>query len=164
MKESGRSIVEVLGVIAIVGVITVLGIIGYSSVMEKKRRDAFEVQIHDISIRINEMYMGRRFAPSNSYIYFTDDLLELGFNMIDPWGNDIRARFPVFGADDSDQYALTFRLSRARCEYTVSRYDQKVHEGDVCATIWSQFTNNDICDNRGCVEEENLVVFRYRIM
>lgn len=47
-NQSGRSMVEILGVIAIIGVLSIGGIIGYSYGMDKYRANQ---TIHDITLR-----------------------------------------------------------------------------------------------------------------
>ena len=163
-NENGRSIVEVLGVLAIMGVITVLGISGYTAALEKNRKDKFEIQLHEISSKVAEIYAGKIFPPLTTYIYFTNELEKMGFELIDPWGNEIRVRYPVSGVDSADQFVIATRLEKSRCEWAIAKFEEKRNKGDVCATLWPALTSIDICDNRGCVEAENLVTFRYRIM
>jgi type II secretory pathway pseudopilin PulG len=161
--DSGRSIVEILGVLAIMGVITVIGLAGYSTAMEKSRRDAMDVQIFDIAGRISEMFSGKTFEPTDFHSYFQDELKNLGFNMTDPFGNEIKARYPVLGLDQSNQFTLLLKLDRPKCEYILSKYAGMVEKGDACATQYpvSQIL---ICDSLGCVAEDNLVTLRYRLM
>jgi Tfp pilus assembly protein PilE len=164
LDESGRSIVEILGVMAIMGVITVLGISGYQAAVEKNRRDSLDIKLYDLSNQISEAYSGRSFAQYNTYAYFTDELVGQGFDMKDPWGGEIRARYPLVGVDYSNQYVLTLKLNRTTCEYVLSRYKEMVEKGEICATLYPDLSHVEACDNRGCVGDENLVTFRYRLM
>ena len=44
--QSGRSMVELLGVLAIIGILTILGIIGYKYAMEKQRANWVIEEVH----------------------------------------------------------------------------------------------------------------------
>jgi type II secretory pathway pseudopilin PulG len=162
--DNGRSIVEVLGVMAIMGIITVLGIAGYQRAVEKERRERFETQLHNLSSTIAEVYAGRRFPQRNAYVYFTDEVEKLGLNMTDPWGNAIRVRYPVEGVDSSDQFVFAFKMGKQRCEWILSKFENMHKKGELCATLWPTLTSIDICDNRGCIEDDNFVTFKYRVM
>lgn len=57
--ESGRSMIEMLGVIAIIGVLTVGGIAGYSKAMEKWRINKTANQISYIVARLRNLYQSQ---------------------------------------------------------------------------------------------------------
>ena len=80
-NDSGRSIVEMLGVLAIMGVITVMGIQGYSQAMGKINRNKVEEDITRIVQEVRGIYAAKTDVytkvPSGSD---TDDLLlSIGF-------------------------------------------------------------------------------------
>jgi len=54
--EKGRSMIEMLGVLAIVGVLSVGGIAGYSKAMTKYKRDTMMTQISELVINIRTLY------------------------------------------------------------------------------------------------------------
>jgi hypothetical protein len=83
--------------------------------------------------------------------------------MTDPFGGEIKARYPVLGVDYSNQFTLLVKLNRSRCEYVIAKYAEMAEKGNVCATLYP-VSEVLVCDNRGCVAEENLVTFRYRLM
>ncbi len=47
-NQSGRSMIEMLGVLAIIAVLTVGGIAGYSKAMQQWKMDKWKAQITDI--------------------------------------------------------------------------------------------------------------------
>lgn len=91
-NDSGRSIVEMLGVLAIMGVITVMGISGYSQAVGKINRNKV---IEDVT-RITQEVRGLYAAKSDFYTDIPggdedDDLLmKIGFR-------DVNSRHPFGG-------------------------------------------------------------------
>lgn len=71
INESGRSMMEMLGVIAIIGILTVGGIAGYSKAMEKWRINKTANQISYIVGHLRSLYRGqmdyRGLDSTNSY-------------------------------------------------------------------------------------------------
>lgn len=59
-NESGRSMIEMLGVLAIVGVLSVGGIAGYSKAMAKFKTNKMIDQVNMISTNIRTMYSSQR--------------------------------------------------------------------------------------------------------
>ncbi|MDR1476834.1 MAG: hypothetical protein LBI17_01750 [Rickettsiales bacterium] len=57
--ESGRSIVEMLGVLAIMGVITVMGISGYSQAVARINRNKMSEDITRLAQEVRTVYAGR---------------------------------------------------------------------------------------------------------
>lgn len=60
VNEQGRSMIEMLGVLAIVGVLSVGGIAGYSKAMNKFKTNKVIDQINMISTNIKTMYSSQR--------------------------------------------------------------------------------------------------------
>lgn len=60
MNENGRSMIEMLGVLAIIGVLSVGGIAGYSKAMSKYRTNKTIEQITQISNGIRTLYSSQR--------------------------------------------------------------------------------------------------------
>ena len=58
--QSGRSMIEMLGVLAIIGVLSVGGIAGYSKAMTKYRINKTIDQITQISQNVRMLYPGLR--------------------------------------------------------------------------------------------------------
>ena len=54
--EKGRSMIEMLGVLAIVGVLSVGGIAGYSKAMKKVRSERTSSQLHELIMNIRNLY------------------------------------------------------------------------------------------------------------
>ena len=57
--EKGRSMIEMLGVLAIVGVLSVGGITGYSKAMKKIRAQKTSEQLNEIVMNIRTLYMNQ---------------------------------------------------------------------------------------------------------
>ena len=57
MNEYGRSMIEMLGVLAIIGVLTVGGIAGYTKAMNRYRLNETEKQITSIVANIRTLYL-----------------------------------------------------------------------------------------------------------
>jgi len=60
VNEQGRSMIEMLGVLAIVGVLSVGGIAGYSKAMNKFKANKFIDQVNTISTNVRTMYATQR--------------------------------------------------------------------------------------------------------
>ena len=60
VNEQGRSMIEMLGVLAIVGVLSVGGIAGYSKAMAKFKTNKVIDQINTISTNIRTLYSSQR--------------------------------------------------------------------------------------------------------
>ena len=83
-NDSGRSIVEMLGVLAIMGVITVMGITGYSQATEKINRNKTMEQVMRFVQEIRTIYAS------------SDDFNGLSQNVIKGLGMDIKS---VYGTE-----------------------------------------------------------------
>jgi type II secretory pathway pseudopilin PulG len=64
--ESGRSIVEMLGVLAIMGVITVMGISGYSQAVGRLNRNKVQEDITRYAQEVRTLYAGRGMFSSGT--------------------------------------------------------------------------------------------------
>ena len=61
-NEQGRSMIEMLGVLAIVGVLSVGGIAGYSKAMNKFKTNKLIEQVNMISTNIRTLYASQKNA------------------------------------------------------------------------------------------------------
>ena len=57
--EKGRSMIEMLGVLAIVGVLSVGGIAGYSKAMAKYKMNTLLSQVSELTMNIRSLYMSQ---------------------------------------------------------------------------------------------------------
>ncbi len=71
--ENGRSMIEMLGVLAIIGVLSVSGIAGYSKAMEKFKRNKWLQQIETLSFSIIDLYKNQTKYTNQG----SDDILPL---------------------------------------------------------------------------------------
>ena len=60
INESGRSMIEMLGVLSIIGVLSTSGIALYSKAMEKRKLSVLSDQVAEIANNIHNVYMSRR--------------------------------------------------------------------------------------------------------
>ena len=75
--QSGRSMIEMLGVLAIVGVLSIGGIAGYSKAMMKFKINKTIEQISQISANIRALYIKQRnYASLGNYINMNYKLLK----------------------------------------------------------------------------------------
>ena len=102
-QESGRSMVEMLGVLAIVGVLSVGGIAGYSQAMAKFKVTKAMDQVQTIITNMRTLYASSRTysaltaATANSVGILTSETYTgTGTRGINPFGGDI-----VFGVGSS---------------------------------------------------------------
>ena len=85
-NDSGRSIVEMLGVLAIMGVITVMGIQGYSQAVEKMNRSKTTETITKIVQEVRGLY-----STSDNYDGLDNAKLEgIGLKLTAPYGGTIK--------------------------------------------------------------------------
>mgnify|MGYP004506073239 FL=1 len=64
-NQSGRSMIEMLGVLAIIAVLTVGGIAGYSKAMQQWKMDKWKAQITDIIFALKDVYKNEKNFGSN---------------------------------------------------------------------------------------------------
>lgn len=83
-NQSGRSMIEMLGVLAIIGVLSVGGIAGYSKAMEKFKLDkATDEYTHIIFGLLEHLDDIRKISDSSGTAYGLVDLAN-GLNLIPP--------------------------------------------------------------------------------
>lgn len=95
--ESGRSMVEMLGVLAIIGVLSVGGIAGYSMAMSKFKITKAMDQVQTILTNIRTLYASQRkytaLTPKTAYNMgiLTDETFEAtGSTGLNPFGGEIK--------------------------------------------------------------------------
>ena len=150
--EKGRSMIEMLGVLAIIGVLSVGGIAGYSKAIEmyKTSKAATEysyiiqglLEHKDNIIKnnpntqnfLNEFMMSAHIVPDN-WISFKQGNIDLGFH--DPYGNDVyfytsykeMAMDIYLGGEsrDSDNRRLSQGFSEKLCLTLYQNFVQPLH-------------------------------------
>jgi Tfp pilus assembly protein PilE len=98
-SESGRSIVEMLGVLAIMGVITIMGISGYSQAVGRINRNKMVEDIVGLAQEVRTLYAGQNLYDS-----------EIQDNVIGVKGIDPSNQHPLpnpFGGDYAIELAGT---------------------------------------------------------
>ena len=119
-NESGRSMIEMLGVLAIIGVLSVGGIAGYSQAMSKFKVSKTTDQVQTMVTNIRTLFAGQRtydgLAAANAYTMgiFNDEICDDSTcaNAVNPYGGTI-----VLGTPNSNQYfSITYNtLSADAC-------------------------------------------------
>ena len=66
-NETGRSMVEMLGVLAIIGVLSVAGIAGYTMAMRKYRANEIAEAISMLAVAVNTTNAGEGITSTTSY-------------------------------------------------------------------------------------------------
>ena len=116
-NESGRSMIEMLGVLAIIGVLSVGGIAGYSQAMSKFKVSKTTDQVQTMVTNIRTLFAGQRtysgLTAENAYTMgiLTDETWD-GTNASNAYGGSI-----LFNTPNGDHYfAITYNgLSQDAC-------------------------------------------------
>ncbi|MDO4162466.1 MAG: hypothetical protein Q4D80_05650 [Pseudomonadota bacterium] len=131
INEKGRSMIEMLGVLAIIAVLTVGGIAGYSKAMHKYKMNKSIQQITDIVFNIRSLFANERdYKGVNSIFLKNPDLISEGMVI------------------DSDMPVLRNALNHVIAVYSGGGYSLR-DEGD-----YGSFAIyiHDINNKRECVE------------
>ena len=115
--ESGRSMIEMLGVLAIIGVLSVGGIAGYSQAMSKFKVSKTTDQVQTMVTNIRTLFTGQRtykgLTGANAYTMgiLTDETWD-GTNASNAYGGSI-----LFGTPNNQKYfSITYNgLSQDAC-------------------------------------------------
>ena len=113
-NQSGRSMIEMLGVLAIIGVLSVGGIAGYSKAMTKYRINKTIDQITQISQNIRILYGRQRQKNyrnlSGRILYKANlapkEMFGSGYSMTNAWGES----FDVSSSPDSANFAIVTNI------------------------------------------------------
>lgn len=105
-NDSGRSIVEMLGVLAIMGVITVMGISGYSQAIGRINRNKVTEEITKIAQEVRGLFAGRdSYATENNDIS-TDLLAKMKYRLDTPYGGKYIVK-PYGSAGSNPGFSVT---------------------------------------------------------
>ncbi len=136
--QSGRSIVEMLGVLAIIGVLSIGGIMGYSYSMDKYRANEI---INDVDMRMIDI--ARQVFRNQSEIAIPED-----------W--DIKGRsgyvIDVFQNTDSEPSIMVERVPSSVCKMVLQNTSDTqdiyvgILNGNQVDGNWYLGDNEDICD------------------
>ena len=116
-NQTGRSMIEMLGVLAIIGVLSVGGIAGYSKAMMKFRINKTIDQITQISQNVRMLYGKQRqknYRNLNTRILYKANLAPKemfgsGYNMTNAWGENVSI------ASWGGTFAIEMRLPEEAC-------------------------------------------------
>ena len=155
--SAGRSMIEMLGVLAIIGVLTVGGIAGYSKAMEKWKIDkATEEYSHIIFGMLQHIDDVRKLSPQSGYTGLADlaialNLIPNSWNKIgdkyfmDAYGNmvQVQARaenlvFDIFigGIQSNNDSTSSPGWSPRLCESLISNLAQPLHSAVNIVNTW----------------------------
>lgn len=123
-NDSGRSIVEMLGVLAIMGVITVMGIAGYSQAIGKINRNNTVEQITRLAQEVRSLFASRTTYNSSdsltseeNYDIGTELLKKMGYNMSAPFGGDYTVKSFGFAGNNPGFTVTLTGVPQADCLY-----------------------------------------------
>ena len=123
VNESGRSMIEMLGVLAIIGVLSVGGIAGYSKAMNKFKTNKVADQVSMIVTNIRTLYAQQTtYAGLNNDTAIAmgvlpDELGTSGSTLTNPFNGSVIVNSAFAGGSFSDTaFAITYSgLSREAC-------------------------------------------------
>ena len=145
--EKGRSMIEMLGVLAIIGVLSVGGIAGYSKAMEKWKINKTIEQIEQITHGIFTAYANQKEIDGIGGSNLMEILPNLGLITEDMWDEDaLLLRFPVGNFDfiaATDGPAEGGNEEDVTYKYKYVEFISFAVSKDACLTLatanWSQF-------------------------
>ena len=105
--QSGRSMIEMLGVLAIVGVLSAGGIAGYSMAMQSYKGTQLIEKINLIATRVRSTYKGN-YANSNASGILNTDLINSGKLSADDFKNPFGGNLTV-ASSDASYFAIIVR-------------------------------------------------------
>ena len=120
--QSGRSMIEMLGVLAIIGVLSVGGIAGYSKAMMKFKVNKTVDQVTQIATNIRTLFGGQR-----DYSKLTDQVIVKGLLMPDEM---MTAATSTVAADTAGTYAAPLYENAWGMPVLVAGSQPKVKAGD----------------------------------
>lgn len=152
-NDSGRSIVEMLGVLAIMGVITVMGISGYSQAIGKINRNDTVEQVIKLAQETRGLFAGRATyneddTKTNSYDIATNLLSKMGLKLENPYGQKYTVdSFGSAGANPG--FVITIPgVSQDDCLYfTTMAWNDTLTDQDPHSTISNKAYSD--CDQEG---------------
>lgn len=113
-EQTGRSMIEMLGVLAIVGVLSVAGIMGFNAAMEKYKIEKVREEMHTISANLMMLYHNE-----SNYAGLNNDLAkQLGVipdNMIksgtvrNAFGGDVEISAVDYGGVENGAFKVEFK-------------------------------------------------------
>ena len=113
VAQCGRSMIEMLGVLAIIGVLSVGGIAGYSKAMEKFKINKTIQHITEIAANVQTLYMPQKDfngLSSASSMFIPDDLDKgvstQGFTIMEQWRTPEFFSIRYFGLSKEACFAL----------------------------------------------------------
>ncbi len=107
--QTGRSMIEMLGVLAIVGILSAGGIAGYSMAMEKQKTNTLIERMHRIAMQGRTFYNGEYTGISKQNLINSGSLTNTDFQ--NPFGGNIG----IFYLYDTTFYVSATNLSTAAC-------------------------------------------------
>ena len=149
-EQSGRSMVEMLGVLAIIGVLSVGGISGYSKAMAKYRANKTLDQISLLITNIRTLY-----ANQYNYTGLDNDALEdfelvsadmkSGTDYVNPFGGKIKIEATNGGAN----FAVTYTgLDKQACiTMATADWGSTASSGLVSVAVGEAATTTDAIDS-----------------
>ncbi len=142
-SQSGRSMVEMLGVIAIIGLITVAGITSMGYVDSYFRSSATVIEIDNLAKDVLDTYSwSRDFSSLNMSFICDEDIIKCtdgtGSNR---WGGNITVEITGATDADADGFKITYtKVPKIPCEQLVN--SSKNNEFHYVETTTKECTDN----------------------
>ena len=152
-NDSGRSIVEMLGVLAIMGVITVMGISGYSQAVGKINRNSVVEQVVKLAQETRGLFAGRGSyneddTKTESYDIAGTLLTKMGLKLENPYGQ--KYTVDSFGSTGNNPgFVITIPgVSQDDCLYfTTMAWNDTLDEAEPHSVITNKAYSS--CDQEG---------------
>ncbi|MCQ2734809.1 MAG: hypothetical protein MJ212_02520, partial [Alphaproteobacteria bacterium] len=150
-SQFGRSMIEMLGVLAIIGVLSVGGIAGYTEAMRKYKMNKTIEIVRAFLFRLMEIDQMKPGGVTEKISYDVDQYVATGLlpeeicdkNYVDPWGNTgLSCQLPVGGIDIDIEFGSGFPL---RGQYTIifTDGDKERNCVDFLSYHWEKITPKD---------------------
>ena len=169
-NQSGRSMIEMLGVLAIVGVLSVGGIAGYSKAMEKFKINQLLAGISQFVAEIRILFNGDYSSDGIAWVDLNKYGIELhGFTSLGGGvaTNPLGGEFFTF-ADSDDRYIINLSLPKKACiDFVTHDWGSTSSTGFISlavsssdAHMWSDAFRNNNIDNDNCsVNTKNGIIY-----
>lgn len=140
--QNGRSMIEMLGVLAIIGVLSVGGFAGYTKAMKQYRVNKTITQVLEISSRVSVLgdqmssYEGLSNASAIKMGMVPSELIASGSSLINVYGGDVTIQNSNLTASDTDMaYIIQYKgISQDAC-MTLATQDWQNNKGSTLIGI-----------------------------
>ncbi|MBL0690554.1 MAG: hypothetical protein JJV93_02700 [Alphaproteobacteria bacterium] len=153
--ESGRSMIEMLGVLAISSMIISGALLTYKQIKSKQTRILVLDEIHTISDRVNILYAGRSFEGLS-----TDYLIKAGVVRTDK--NQMHGKLVVGSSQLGESFYIEYNnLDYSDCIYFYKQYIERLKSKEINTVELLKFDKDRNVDNICNSGDENRIRFYF---